>query len=348
MNKKTIFVLILVFSVFSAATGYWFCITQKQPIIEEVRNENEILIKKLNNSKEKIDSLQNLLAEKNNTITKLEAEIDELDNKIEKLKDSIKTKTQKIKKLNNKLEKLKSLVDRKKEKINFLKDRVKELENLLLEKNQSINKLKLKVENLSEEIENLYQNGFVIDNSSFGVLAINEETGEGLVLKLETEYEIGDTELNIDIINTTYGEKYLQQSFRKALYVSTQISNVSLKNRSIDQQIYLQNQSEKFDLLKISGPSAGAAICLAQISVFENKTINHSILITGTINLNGTIGKVGEIKSKVKAAKEKGYELVLVPNDQYVDIHGIKVQEVSNITEAANILFKKQLTPTPT
>ncbi|MCS7106040.1 MAG: ATP-dependent protease, partial [Candidatus Aenigmarchaeota archaeon] len=115
----------------------------------------------------------------------------------------------------------------------------------------------------------------------------------------------------------------------------------------------------------IGGPSAGAAITIATIALIENKTLNQSVMMTGTINSDGTIGPVGEIVAKAKAAKDVGAKLFLVPKGQSVQVYykpiehcerfgpitycsteykpekidvskevGIAVKEVSNIREA--------------
>ena len=66
----------------------------------------------------------------------------------------------------------------------------------------------------------------------------------------------------------------------------------------------------------IEGQSAGAALTIATIAAAQNKTINPKVLITGTIEEDGTIGPVGGIVKKAQAAKEVGAEIFLVPHGQ--------------------------------
>ncbi len=63
----------------------------------------------------------------------------------------------------------------------------------------------------------------------------------------------------------------------------------------------------------IEGPSAGAALAITTIAALRNETPASDVMITGTINHDGTIGPSGKIMEKAKAAKEAGARLFLVP-----------------------------------
>ncbi len=118
----------------------------------------------------------------------------------------------------------------------------------------------------------------------------------------------------------------------------------------------------------VGGPSAGAAFAIATISALEGKPLNKSVMITGTINPDGTIGQVGGIKEKAEAARTHGAKLMLVPEGQSIEERlqpvekcdsyegftyckvrykkqsmkiaaGIDVIEVKNINEAAKYFF---------
>lgn len=97
--------------------------------------------------------------------------------------------------------------------------------------------------------------------------------------------------------------------------------------RSVAEEITKKNLS-KYDLVYtiranasiIEGPSAGAALTIATIAALKEREINKSVMITGTINHDGTIGPVGEILEKAKAAKSIGAELFLVPLAQSTQI----------------------------
>lgn len=66
----------------------------------------------------------------------------------------------------------------------------------------------------------------------------------------------------------------------------------------------------------IEGESAGAAITAATVALLEDKNINNSVMITGTIKSDGSIGKIGGIVEKARAAKSVGARLFIVPAGQ--------------------------------
>lgn len=63
----------------------------------------------------------------------------------------------------------------------------------------------------------------------------------------------------------------------------------------------------------IGGPSAGAAATILTAAVLENKKLNKSVAMTGTINSGGMVGSVGGLKEKISAAAEKNFSKVLIP-----------------------------------
>lgn len=75
----------------------------------------------------------------------------------------------------------------------------------------------------------------------------------------------------------------------------------------------------------ISGPSAGSVMALAATVALENAhrapdeprwNITEEVLVTGTINPDGSIGAVGGILEKAEAARDAGASLFLVPEGQ--------------------------------
>ena len=76
------------------------------------------------------------------------------------------------------------------------------------------------------------------------------------------------------------------------------------------------------------GPSAGAALTLAIYSVLMNKKINHSISMTGEINLKGYVTKIGGLEEKLQGAKNAGVKLALIPKDNLKDLKLIKERNV--------------------
>ena len=63
------------------------------------------------------------------------------------------------------------------------------------------------------------------------------------------------------------------------------------------------------------GPSAGCAITIGIISRICNIKINNTIALTGEIDLNGNVKKIGGLKAKIEGAKRAGVKLVLIPTE---------------------------------
>jgi uncharacterized protein len=191
---------------------------------------------------------------------------------------------------------------------------------------------------------------------SMNIPAVDEE-GNGVVTKLMVEAKPGDGRVLVDINQLLFWVD-TQNSIRVAQKVAQNYTNTDLS--SID-LIYAVETNASI----IGGPSAGAAMTVATIALLENKSLNQSVMMTGTINSDGSIGPVGEIVSKAKAAKDVGATLFLVPEGQAVQTYykpvehcekfgpvtycsteykpekidvskevGITVKEVSNIQEA--------------
>jgi len=100
----------------------------------------------------------------------------------------------------------------------------------------------------------------------------------------------------------------------------------------------------------VGGPSAGAAMTVAIAAALLHKKVNKSVVETGMIMPDGTIGPVGGIPEKLNAAAEVHAKVMLIPSGQkiayslskgrYVDVIqegkklGVKVVQVSTIYDA--------------
>jgi ATP-dependent Lon protease len=71
------------------------------------------------------------------------------------------------------------------------------------------------------------------------------------------------------------------------------------------------------------GPSAGATIAAALISLLTERPARRSIAITGELTLSGRILPVGGVKEKVLAAKRAGIKTVIMPKQNGVDINNL-------------------------
>lgn len=86
------------------------------------------------------------------------------------------------------------------------------------------------------------------------------------------------------------------------------------------------------------GPSAGAAITLAILSFLINLPIKNDIAMTGEIDLNGNIKKIGGLISKLSGAKKAGVKTVLIPFENLDDLELIRKKDLSNEDNNFNII----------
>ncbi len=206
----------------------------------------------------------------------------------------------------------------------------------------------------------------VLTNYSFPTFYLKipavDSQGNGVVTRLKVEVKPGEGRTLVNIDQLLFWVD-TQNSIRLAKRVAENITGFDLSN--VDLFYAIETNASL-----IEGPSAGAAITIATIAAIENRTINESVMITGTINPDGSIGQVGEIVAKAKAAKDVGATLFLVPKGQSVQIYympqeeckkigfmtycrieykqqridvskevGIEIREVANIEEALKYFF---------
>ncbi|MFZ4584549.1 MAG: S16 family serine protease [Acidimicrobiia bacterium] len=69
---------------------------------------------------------------------------------------------------------------------------------------------------------------------------------------------------------------------------------------------------------KIDGPSAGALMTTATLSLIKGTKLNPDVTMTGTINPDGTVGPVGGIPYKLDGVKKANKKTFLIPTGQRI------------------------------
>ena len=139
---------------------------------------------------------------------------------------------------------------------------------------------------------------------SINIPAIDLE-GKGVSTILTIEAVKGTGRTLVDIESLLFWAD-TQQSIRMARFVAGNISKINPDEYDLVYNI-------KANASLIGGPSAGAALTLGTIFALEGKKPKDNVMITGTINHDGTIGPVIGILEKAKASKQAGATLFLVP-----------------------------------
>ncbi len=140
--------------------------------------------------------------------------------------------------------------------------------------------------------------------SSINVPAVDQD-GNGVVTTLTVQITPGFGRVLTNIDKLLFWVD-TQNSIRTAKQVASDITEVDLLQYDMIYTI-------RADASVIEGPSAGAALTIATVAAIERKEINPNVMITGTVNHDGTIGPVSEILAKARAARDVGAEIFLVP-----------------------------------
>ncbi len=99
------------------------------------------------------------------------------------------------------------------------------------------------------------------------------------------------------------------------------------------------------------GPSAGATIAMALISLLTNRPARRDAAVSGELTLTGRLLPVGGIKEKMLAARRAGVKVIILPLKNKVDIEnlpgdarkGLEVHLVDKINEIIDmVLIKKE------
>ena len=143
--------------------------------------------------------------------------------------------------------------------------------------------------------------------ATIGVPAVDEQ-GNGVVTTLSVQVNPGSGKILTDIDKLFFWVD-TQNSIKTATKVAQDATKTDLSRYDI---VYTVRANASV----IEGGSAGAALTLVTIAALKNKTLNNSVMITGTINEDGRIGPIGEVVAKAIAAKDIGAKLFLVPQGQ--------------------------------
>lgn len=168
-----------------------------------------------------------------------------------------------------------------------------------------------------------------------------DQKGKGVIGKFEVEVLPGDGKIltNIDHLLFFVDTQYSMQTARS---VAANLTGLDLSGYNLVYDITSGNGNAT---QVIEGPSAGASITIATIAALQNMSLSGDVMITGAINRDGTIGKIGGIESKAKAAKLAGAKVLLVPEGQGIgemykvesgceDVKRFKVCRTSYVSEA--------------
>lgn len=270
-----------------------------------------------------IESQKQEISSKSVQLVDLQGRIDDLSKEIESQQQVIAKKTSEAEKLQAdlagktlELGQLQSQATKLQSEIGALQSEIKAKDNdiaeLILEKNAS------------RRVHIAYYGLGVSDD------------GKGIVFPIEAEIiGSGSGRISVDVSNVQY-EASFQGAVRTAVAVASEYTGVSVANKDII--VRLVNTGD--GLIQVDGPSAGAAITAIMVAGLSEKEIDSSVLVTGTIRSDGTIGKIGGLSSKADAAAAFGAKKLLVPAGQEFSHGQMEILGVADVRELASHLIK--------
>lgn len=155
-------------------------------------------------------------------------------------------------------------------------------------------------------------------------------TYQGAVLKITVDVRDGT---GLVLVNTAIPTGVdFQTSAKTAVTVAHNITGIDLAKKDV---IFSISTGNNQNLQAVDGGSAGGAMTVLLISDILGKSINNQVLMTGTIQADGTIGPIGAATEKADAAGQFGAKIFLVPRGQ-----GVMPVQTCNQTNEGPVMYQ--------
>lgn len=197
-----------------------------------------------------------------------------------------------------------------------------------------ISALQSKIQSDEKQIEQLTNMDVSSDRitvSHYGVGVDQNDRGVVFPIKVEI-VKHGTGILSVDINNVQY-EPGFQSAVRAAASAASAYSGESISDKDIVVRFAKSSTQGGDELVKVDGSSAGAIIAAMIVAGLSDRELDSSILVTGSIAEDGTVGPIGGLEEKVGAADDFGAKAMLVPESQVYDSDTLPVIGVADIDE---------------
>lgn len=175
-----------------------------------------------------------------------------------------------------------------------------------------------------------------------GLYATNMGTGGITIIQIFKTY----SDVKLSLMITGQQGDVMKESIKCAKTIAWNLLPASIKKNTIkdlEKQIWgLHVHCPEASVPK-DGPSAGAAITLALVSLFTNIPVRNDIALTGEIDLNGNIHVIGGLEYKIEGGKKAGVSTICYPEGNSQDIEIIKNTN-PDVLENINLIKVKNIT----
>ena len=90
--------------------------------------------------------------------------------------------------------------------------------------------------------------------------------------------------------------------------------------------------------LKVGEPAADLAAAAALISSFTGRPLPQDCVVFGEISLAGDVRPAPQAEARLKEAAKLGFKRALVPVGTKVDVAGLRVETVADVTHLAELV----------
>ncbi|MFH0835502.1 MAG: S16 family serine protease, partial [Candidatus Micrarchaeota archaeon] len=174
-----------------------------------------------------------------------------------------------------------------------------------------------------------------------------DANGQGMLTTIEARAIPGNGNVYVDI--EPYISVDTQESARTASRVAARLAGVDVSAYDLLYKVVANAEI-------IDGPSGGAVLTVLAYSEFTGRTPRSDLTITGTIEPDGSIGKISGVMEKAKAAASQGMKVFLVPRTQSMQggtdlatyapaTWGMQVVEISQAEDAIRFAFTTEGAP---
>lgn len=234
------------------------------------------------------------------------------------------------------------------ENISHLKNETKELRDQIAKLGNQVNELKDANERLEFKLKKTEETALdllrevqtlkEVKSTSIELPAVNP-WGEGIMIPTNVfvTHGLSGTYFEISEVLSGVGA---EKAGMKAVKVVCEILKTSPSKHQFLFKIREPKTTEGMVLpIVVDGESGGAGLTVALISAIGGYTLRSNITITGTIELDHSIGPVGGVNQKAIAARNEGYRVLLVPSDVRLVVPGIEIVPISKIEDALKIML---------